>query len=201
VLFWVVIVLQLALAAATLWLVVLRARVLLLRAPLETATFCEALATALEAGRPQLALQLARACEPAWGAQLARLALAGTKGHGPANGDQGALENLRLEQRRMAFDHLDLLRGLGRMALPLAFFGVIGNLAQAFGASDSLEALRQGAVATRSLGQATATFALGFTTAVFALSAFSLLRARARALERDLERIERMVRDADLRPA
>jgi hypothetical protein len=179
--------LQLALGAAALVLIARRLQALLFEAPLDVAAFAEALRTALDAGQPELAGRIAAACSPAWPAQLAQAALAEQAGAGNV---AAVVDEALLDLEDAAFRGLTPIVALGRMASPLAFIGVLLELARAFGGGDGgLERLQRGLVESVALQRALLTFTIGFASFAVCFAAVTVLRRRARATRDALRRV------------
>jgi hypothetical protein len=187
--------LQLALAAGAALLIALRMRTLLFVAPLDAKRFAIALDGALAANENALARQIAQACAPSWPARLATAALVELERGGVA---QAALEETQLDLEADALRGVPAIVALGRMASPLAFIGVMLEIARAFGASSGIQGLQRGLVASLALERALFTFALGAATFAVCFGAAKILQRRARQLRDDLERVASLFEPREL---
>ena len=182
--------LQLALAAAALFLIARRLRPLLFEAPLDTRAWLAALATALDAGELELAEALARACLPAWPAQLALEGIEELRAH---RDPRPALEEAYADFERRLGQSRDAIAVLGRMASPLALIGVIVETGKALGGGEGLAALQSGLPVTVALQRSLLAVALGIATAIVCFTATGIAQREARAMRRDLERVAQAI--------
>jgi hypothetical protein len=182
--------LQVLVAIAALTWIVRRLQVLLFEAPLDASAFVPALATALEAGQIALASNLAAACEPAWPARLARLALVEIeRGRNPRN----ALDETYADLESALWQGRDAIVVLGRMATPVAFIGVIVQTGLALGGGEGLAGLQRGLPASIALQRSLLAFSIGLSTTIVCLTAAATIQRHARALRRDLDRVSRVI--------
>lgn len=181
--------LQLLLAASAVYLTVRRAKTLCLEAPLDGDAFCDALDTALAAQQVGLARRIAAGNEPAWAAQLASVGL--REGAGPAGTARVEEQLARYEEA--AWNGLRALVALGRMASPIAFIGVVIEIGRAYGGGSGIEGLQRGGAVSGALERSIFTFAIGMSTLTLCMASLGVLRARARALTRDLRRVARIL--------
>ena len=182
--------LQLALALAALIWIARRLRVLLFEAPLDTSAFLPAISTALDAGEIALAAGLAGACEPAWLARLARRALIELEqGRDP----RSALDEAHSELESGLWLGSDAIRVLGRMAMPIAFIGVIVQSGLALGGGEGLVGLQRGLAASIALQRSLLAFSIGVSTTLVCLAAAATIQRQGRALRRDLDRVSRTI--------
>lgn len=174
--------LQLALAAVTLGIAVLRLRVLWLEAGLDTDAFLDALGAALDAGEIEMARKITNACLPAWPARLAAYALAQ-----PEQLHQ-RLELEQAELRTAAWRGRSALVTLARIAGPLALIGVILEFGGTVGET-GLAALQHGLPLKLGIERSLLTFAIGLGTTLTCIAAAGRITHGARALERALDRV------------
>jgi biopolymer transport protein ExbB/TolQ len=171
--------LSIALGLAALALTFLRVHELALRAPLAARPFARRLGELIEAGDLAAAQRLCARLLPGWGAQLAGAAL--REWSDPATVDFALDEAFaRLELR--AQRHLNAIRTLGRMALPLALGSAIVELGLGFG-GDPGSALAASTVQA-ALDCALRALATGFATVLFCPLASAFLQRQS------LERLE-----------
>jgi hypothetical protein len=182
--------LQWVLAVSALIWIGRRLRVLLFEAPLDAASFVPALSTALDAGQIALARSLATACEPAWPAHLARLALIEVEqGRDP----RSALDETYADLEAALWRGRDAIVVLGRMATPVAFIGVIVQSGIALGGGEGLAGLQRGLPASIALQRSLLAFSVGISTTIVCLTAAAAIQRQARALRRDLDRVARVI--------
>lgn len=84
-----------------------------------------------------------------------------------------------------------VLRGIGRLAPPLALAGAIVVMGRGFGAPAGLAALKAGLAARTAATQAGVAFGIGVVTSVVCFTAAADLARRARAVRADLARADR----------
>jgi hypothetical protein len=170
------------LAAAVVTLAARSSWKLLFVAPLDLAVFREALVTAVAGGQLALGRALCEACYPAF---AARHALAGIDAMERGAPLVPALDESRMELEQRLAQGLPALRGLARMASPLAFITIILELGHA-GSDRSLRALSRGLPLRVALDHALDALVLGVSTFIVAAAALSILRRAARSLQHAL---------------
>ena len=100
-------------------------------------------------------------------------------------------DDLRADLAHAASSGAYVLRGIGRVAPPLALVGAIVVMGQGFGAPTGLGALKAGFAARTAVAQAGVAFGIGIVTSVVCFTAAAGLVRRARSARSDLERAVR----------
>jgi hypothetical protein len=177
--------LQLLLVAIGAWTFARRARAVLFAGRLDRRAFVPVLREAIAANRLAYAASLCRASLPAWPAAIA---LRGVDALTAGANLHAALDEQRLELLHRAPAGISTLRALARMAMPLAFIGVLGELGHAIGADHGLAALQRGLPERLAIERALLTFALGIGSTLLAVSA-------AHALMRGVQELSRAAAD------
>ncbi len=177
--------LVLAIAARGMW-------ALLFVAPLDLATFREALATAVDSGQLALGRALCEACLPALAARHALEGLSALERSSPLG---PALDDSRLVLEHVLEQGRAPLRALGRMATPLAFITIIVELGHA-GSDRGLRALQRGLPLRIALDHALDALALGVGTLLVAAAAQAILRRAAGDLQRALAVVNQILNTA-----
>ena len=103
-----------------------------------------------------------------------------------ASSEQRDGELVELELRREAVAGIGGLRTLGRVASPLAFAGVMFDLAAALGGGRGLEALQRGLAEQLALDRAILAMCIGVSTSLFCFAAATRLQHLARDRFADL---------------
>lgn len=180
---------QLALFGLALIQLARTARTVVWQAPSDARALADAFAVAIRARQPQLAGSIARACLPAWSAQMLGAALDKGEGARP----EEAMEDVR---GMLVGDHADRLRTLaafGRVAGPLAFLAIVLELGAAFGPGHGLIALQRGLVQSIAVERAALSFAIGIATTLASTASATFLRERLRSLSDELKRAREVV--------
>lgn len=155
-------------------------------ASLDARAFVPALEAELRQGRAAHALELTRALRPASAAVLASALLVEREQGGDV---RAALEEALADARQALQRGRGAILSLGRMASPLALIAVIFELAPTTQWVNAADGLQRQALWAAALQRSAFSFALGLATLALCIAALLLLRRRAAAIGRDLDRV------------